>query len=248
MYVEPYFGGGAVFFAKTPSKVEVVNDHDERLIKFYRQVVDNFDELQRRIQNTLHSEAEWLRARRIFYGNGEHKSADVPDIDIAWSFWVLCNMSYSASPNCGWKWDNKASTPRMLNAKRKDFTEALRERLSTVQICCRDAIAVIEQRDAEDTFFYLDPPYVGCQQQHYKGFTAEDFDILLTTLSMLKGKFILSHFWNDQLREAVDRYGWKVKSIDSMMTVANNCRTTLRRKQELLVYNYEIEKTLFDII
>ena len=35
-------------------------------------------------------------------------------------------------------------------------------------------------------------------------------------------------------------------TIDSMMTVANNCRATLRRKQELLVYNYNIEPTLFD--
>lgn len=248
IYCEPYFGGGAVFFSKWPSKVEVINDHDERLITFYRQVVDNFDNLQAKVQQTLCSESEWLRARRIFYGSGEHKAADVSDLDVAWSVWVMCNMSYSASPNCGWKWDNAASTPRMLEAKRTTFTEALHNRLATVQISCRDAVTVIEQRDSSDTFFYLDPPYVGCQQQHYKGFTSEDFDILLTTLSMLQGKFILSHFWNDQLREAVNKFGWKVVAIDSMMTVANNCRTTLRRKQELLVYNYdEVQTSLFDL-
>lgn len=248
IYCEPYFGGGAVFFSKWPSKVEVINDHDERLITFYRQVVDNFDNLQAKVQQTLCSESEWLRARRIFYGRGEHKAADVSDLDVAWSVWVMCNMSYSASPNCGWKWDNAASTPRMLEAKRTTFTEALHNRLATVQISCRDAVTVIEQRDSADTFFYLDPPYVGCQQQHYKGFTSEDFDILLTTLSMLQGKFILSHFWNDQLREAVNKFGWKVVTIDSMMTVANNCRTTLRRKQELLVYNYdEVQASLFDL-
>lgn len=246
MYCEPYFGGGAVFFAKHPSKVEVINDHDERLITFYRQVVDNFDALQQLIRQTLCSESEWLQARRIFYGRGEHKAADVSDLEVAWSVWVMCNMSYSASPNCGWKWDNAAATPRMLQAKRRDFTDAIRNRLATVQISCRDAVTVIEQRDSADTFFYLDPPYVGCQQQHYHGFTSEDFDILLTTLSMMQGKFILSHFWNDQLREAIDKFGWKVLAIDSMMTVANNCRATLRRKQELLVFNYDLQFNLFD--
>lgn len=246
MYCEPYFGGGAFFFSKRPSKVEVINDHDERLITFYRQVVENFDALQQLIQRTLCSESEWLRARRIFYGRGEHKAADVSELYIAWSVWVMCNMSYNSSPNCGWKWDNMASTPRMLETKRTEFTDALHKRLATVQISCRDAVTVIEQRDSDGTFFYLAPPYVGCQQQHYKGFTSEDFDILLTTLSMVQGKFILSHFWNDQLREAVEKFGWKVVTIDSMMTVANNCRATLRRKQELLVYNYNIEPTLFD--
>ena len=163
IYCEPYFGGGAVFFAKRPSDVEVINDHDERLITFYRQVVDNFDALREMVQKTLCSESEWLKARRIFYGRGEHKAADVSELEIAWSVWVMCNMSYSASPNCGWKWDNAASTPRMLNTKRNSFTKALHERLATVQISCRDAITCIEQRDSPDTFFYLDPPYVGCQ-------------------------------------------------------------------------------------
>jgi DNA adenine methylase len=245
LYCEPYFGGGAVFFSKHPSKVEVINDHDERLITFYRQVVENFDELQTMVQRTLCSESEWLRARRIFFGRGEHVAADVTDLEIAWSVWVMCNMSYSASPNCGWKWDNAASTPRMLDAKRKVFTEALHDRLATVQISCRDAVTVIEQRDSSDTFFYLDPPYVGCQQQHYKGFSEENFDILLTTLSMAKGKFILSHFMNKQLQEAIDKFGWKFKAIESYMTVANNCRVNLRRKQEILAYNYDLEPDLF---
>lgn len=245
IYCEPFFGGGAVFFAKGPSDVEVINDHDERLITFYRQVVENFDGLSNKIQHTLHSEAEWKKARRIFYGKGEHK-ADGKELDIAWSVWVLCNMSYSGSPNCGWKWDNKNSTPDMLDVKRKAFTEALHARLAHCQISCRDAITVIEQRDSADTFFYLDPPYVGCQQQHYHGYSEEDFEILLTTLQMIKGKFILSHFGNEQLNKVIEQCGWHVRSFTSDMTVANNCRVKNRKKQELLVSNYQPFPSLFD--
>lgn len=173
----------------------------------------------------------------ILWG-GEHRAADVSDLDIAWSVWVMCNMSYSGSPNCGWKWDNSASTPRMLANKRLGFGERLYNRLANVQISCRDAITVIEQRDSKDTFFYLDPPYVGCQQQHYHGFSSEHFGILLNTLQMCKGRFILSHFENEQLNKAIKDAGWNVKRIQSFLTVANNCRAAGRKKCELLIYNY----------
>lgn len=244
IYVEPYFGGGAVFFAKYPSPVEVINDHNDKLITFYKQVLDNFDELQKMIQKTLCSESEWLKARRIYLSK---EKDEYSQLEIAWSFWVLCNMSYSGSPNCGWKWDNASSTAKMINAKRESFTHDLQKRLSLTQISCRDAITVIEQRDSKNTFFYLDPPYVGCNQQHYKGFTSEDFSILLTTLEMIKGKFILSHFWNEQLRDAILQCDWNVKEITTPLTVARNCRVKQRSKTELLVYNYQIEKTLFDL-
>ena len=35
LYVEPFFGGGAVFFAKPPSKVEIINDVNSEVINFY---------------------------------------------------------------------------------------------------------------------------------------------------------------------------------------------------------------------
>jgi site-specific DNA-adenine methylase len=36
IYVEPFIGGGAVFFKKEPSEVEVINDLDKDLIRGYR--------------------------------------------------------------------------------------------------------------------------------------------------------------------------------------------------------------------
>lgn len=40
LYAEPFVGGGAVFFGKEPSAVEVINDTNKELINFY-QVVKN---------------------------------------------------------------------------------------------------------------------------------------------------------------------------------------------------------------
>ena len=70
LYCEPFFGGGAVFFAKGPSPVEVINDHDDKLMTFYHQVQNNFYQLQEKVRKSLHSESEWLKARRIYYGGG----------------------------------------------------------------------------------------------------------------------------------------------------------------------------------
>jgi D12 class N6 adenine-specific DNA methyltransferase len=36
IYVEPFFGGGAVFFSKAPSLVEVINDLNLEMVNFYR--------------------------------------------------------------------------------------------------------------------------------------------------------------------------------------------------------------------
>lgn len=66
IYVEPFFGGGAIFFAKGSSFLEVINDTNDLLINFYQQCVDNFEALQHRIQNTLHSESEFKKARTIY--------------------------------------------------------------------------------------------------------------------------------------------------------------------------------------
>ena len=34
-YIEPFFGGGSLFFAKRPAKIEVINDIDKDLMNFY---------------------------------------------------------------------------------------------------------------------------------------------------------------------------------------------------------------------
>ena len=64
-YVEPFFGGGAVFFAKKPSPHEVINDKLDCAITFYRMLKTRFVELQSMIQATLHSESEYKRAKQI---------------------------------------------------------------------------------------------------------------------------------------------------------------------------------------
>lgn len=247
VYCEPFFGGGAVFFAKRPSFLECINDTNDVLMTFYKVCMceESFLKLQQLVVTTLHSESEWLHAKHIY-----HQPEGHDDIEIAWAVWLTTNMSFSGSPNGGWKWDNGtagAHTGNTLNNYRNDFTIKLFERLRFTQISCRDALAVIKQRDSGQTFYYLDPPYPDCCQQHYKGYDTNDFQELLELLETIEGKFLLSNYMSPMLDRFIKANKWNYKIFDLPLQVANfNNSRGNRRKQEVLVYNYKIQPTLFD--
>ena len=241
VYCEPYFGGGAVFFAKGKSYVEVINDINDNLITFYLQLQNNYEELCKLVSQTLCSESQWIKARDIWNGT------PASDVMKAWAVWVVTNFSYAGSPAAGWKWDNGNSgthAGRGVLRARDQFTKSLQDRLSEVQISCRDGLSVIQQRDSVDTFFYIDPPYLYTDCKHYGGWDEGCLEALLHELSGIKGKFILSQFSSSLLSKYIKRNGWNVKEVE-LPCLTGNLKGKKSRKRELLVYNYTNEPTLF---
>ena len=241
IYCEPFFGGGAVFFQKPKSYLEVINDKNDKLITFYRQVATNFEQLAERIDNSLCSESEYYLAKDYYNGR-----ISAEDLDIAWSIWIITNGSYAAHMQSTWAWCNGNAGSHKgiyMRNRRNEFNSKLKNRLQDVQISCRDAIRVIKERDSLATFFYLDPPYPGCAQGHYHGYTHEELFQLLTVLQEIKGKFILSNFWCQTLRYFVAVNGWHVEKIDMPLKVANLAKA--KRKTEILISNYELNPMLF---
>jgi len=192
VYVEPFCGGAAIFFAKPWPKVtakdryrEVINDHDKRLINFYQQLRDNGQSLVDALQLTLHSEYEHQIAKEL---ECEDK------LEAARRYYVNVQQSFANTLNHGWRravygrnegatWANKiAQLPEYL------------DRMASVHIACEDALKVIKQWDSPQTFFYCDPPYPGTDCGSYKGYTIEDFQALVNTLDACQGSFILSNY------------------------------------------------------
>lgn len=240
IYVEPFFGGGAVFFAKSPSYLEVINDSNNRLITFYEVMRDRFDELNELITTTLHSETMYLKAKDI-YNNRISGS----ELEIAWSVWVLTNMSFTGNINGGWKWCNGkpgSHSGRYIKKRSNEFKQ-LHHRLSDVQISSRDALKVIIDRDTPDTFFYLDPPYPGTMQKHYSGYSMKAFVELLEIIQHIKGKFLLSNFWSQTLKVYSINNDWDVIRVTKQSKVSNFQHS--KYKTEILVRNYAIELNLF---
>ena len=239
-----FSGGGAVFFRKLPAELEVINDKNDMLINFYLQLQNAFPELQKRIQATICSESLFRYAKDVWNGRIEAN-----DIEKAWAIWLITNGSFAGTMHGGWKWSNVSSGSHpgvMMRNKRMEFNEQLRQRVSTVQISCKEALRVIFDRDSVETFFYLDPPYPGCDQKHYSGYSHNDLYELLQLLSNIKGRFILSNFWSQTLRYHVLKNGWNVLNIEMNCNVNQlNRGHPMKKKNEILVYNYSIPNTLF---
>ncbi len=238
MYVEPFFGGGAVFFKKNPSKVEVINDINDRIITFYQAIQGDHEALFTAIKNTPHSETLHKLAREIY-----NQRTDYDQVGMAWAVWHMTNAAFTGSPHGSWRWCNGNSgshVGRVLERKRNLLSEALYRRIRYTQISCRDGLSVIEARDSKDAFFYLDPPYPGANQKHYGGYSFEDFRKLLDILAAIQGKFILSNYWSQTLRYYVEKYNWHTDSIKSLMTISNLRRTDApMEKTEYLISNFK---------
>ena len=235
LYCEPFIGGGAIFFGKIPSTVEVLNDTNKELCNFYRTVQSDFVGLEKEIRITLHSR-DLHRKASVIYNNPDM----FPEIKRAWAVWVLCCQSFSSILDGSWGFERKSekTSKKIINNKDR-FTEDYAIRLQNVQVESADALYVIGSRDAEESFFYCDPPYFNSDCGHYDGYSEDDFESLLKLLAKIKGKFLLSSYPSPVLMRYIKEHKWNMISIDQTVSV-NRKSGYLKRKVEVLTANYPI--------
>ncbi len=76
-----------------------------------------------------------------------------------------------------------------------------------IQVSNIDYKEVLKQHDSEDTFFYLDPPYVGFEDYYINSkFKGESHNELSKEVKDLKGKWLLSYYKFDKLEEMYSNY------------------------------------------
>ncbi len=235
LYAEPFLGGAAVFFSKQPSEIEVLNDTNRELINFYRVVQNDFVGLEKEIRITLHSRDLHRKASAI-YNNPELFT----EIKRAWAVWVLSTQSFSSQLDSSFGYDRSTNTTtkKVINNKER-FTEQMAYRLQNCQIESADALYIIHSRDAAHSFFYCDPPYFNSDCGHYDGYSEQDFEDLLKSLSAIKGKFLLSSYPSELLSQYNKVNGWYTWSVEKGVSV-NGRSGYLKRKVEVLTANYPI--------
>jgi DNA adenine methylase len=257
LYCEPFCGGANVFWSRPllasgqpPSPIEVLNDLNRDLINFYRVFKDNPDRLVAMIAGTLHSRAEFDRARDVL-----RKPADHDATTRAWAYWVTACMSYNGKGN-NYAFGNKLPSDRpkrfdrctRSTANRREALQVVdaggvnvwAKRLALVNAECKDALYCIKTYDTKRSFFYCDPPYINTEQGNYAGYGEPPYIALLETLAGIKGKFILSSYPNAILALAVAEYGWRVDSFDKSLSAAKAVDgKRVERRTELLVRNFD---------
>ncbi|MBC1376812.1 DNA adenine methylase, partial [Listeria sp. FSL L7-1699] len=95
VYLEPYFGSGAVFFNKHASKIETINDIDSRVVNLFQVIRDRTEELCQAVEFTPLSREE---QQKSFFDDGD-------DVERARRFLVRCWQSIGAktSDRTGWR-------------------------------------------------------------------------------------------------------------------------------------------------
>lgn len=95
VYIEPFFGSGAVFFAKPPARHEIVNDAEANIVNFFRVLRDKPERLEWLCTLSPHARDEWMAS-----------TVDtVDDIERARAFFVRVTQAFAATvgPTTGWK-------------------------------------------------------------------------------------------------------------------------------------------------
>ena len=196
-YLEPYFGSGAVFFRKQPSKIETINDLDDDVINLFECIRNDPDRICAMVATTPF-------ARRV-YEKAFILEAEDP-FEKALLFLIKCWQGHGFRTNkykAGWKNDiqGREAAYSVRNWYRlPDWIFNIVERLKETQIECRPALEVIQRFNFSNVLIYADPPYLlstrkGKQYKHEM--TDEDHVLLLETLRQHKGQVMLSGYDND---------------------------------------------------
>jgi DNA adenine methylase len=196
VYCEPFFGGGAVFFARQRPSVsnndhyrEVINDSSKALINLYRVAREQPTEFERWIQFTPYSQEEHRRAIAIC-----KEPENVTPLEWAWAYYVNINQSFAKKLSAGWGVGVSSENHSATWVNRKHDLPDCLDRLSSVHVSCEDALDVIKRWDSPHTLHYLDPPYPDTECGHYDGYTRDDLKRLCDLLDTIQGSYILSGY------------------------------------------------------
>lgn len=223
VYVEPFFGSGAVFFTKTPSGTETINDIDGNIVNLFRVIRDSADELAKVVEMTPYSREEYLNC---YENNG------FDEIEQARRFLVRTWQAFGGKTYCSCSWahdrTNTVFRPKYWSMVPKRIL-AIVERLKMVQIENMDALDLIQMYDRKNTLLYLDPPYLKSSRTnlHYACEFAQESQHkqLIELCKKHKGRLILSSYENDLYNNELE--GWEKRSRKVATNAAGSAIETL---------------------
>ncbi len=235
-YVEPFAGSGAVFFAKDPVEVEVLNDADPEIVEAYR-IIKRLKPLQMERLRKMKWTGDEATYKRLV---DSHPKGDLEKLH---RFLYLSNFSYGKLRGKSFSPSSKGTEARMV-----ERLEKFAPRLKGVRVHCGDYERIVRKYDSPKTVFYLDPPYPGYNVEVGEGeFDEERF---LEVLKFIKGKFLVTYGVRGELPKRFEKEGFTVKRIRPARTIGS-MRGVGGAKvlTTLLVSNYDpVEKGFESVI
>lgn len=195
-YIEPFVGGGSVFFAKPKVTTNWLNDIDKELVNCLITIRDNVEGLI----NFL----EGIPAKKELHGYYKNEFLPKNDLERAGRWYYLNRTSYSGimnMKNCYWGYGEKYSMrpenwPRHLRKCSSKLQGVIITNLSYQQV-------IDEAPDG--AFLFVDPPYFNADQDKFytHSFTKKDHFDLEETLRLNSSRlnFLLTYDNTEEVRE-----------------------------------------------
>ena len=211
-YIEPFFGGGALFFHLEPKKA-IINDINSKLIAFYLGVKDNFETLKtelsriERIYIVNRRKFEELKSKTpnervddenepIYYQIRDmFNDLTKKDYSDALLYFFINKTAYSGMIRYNAKGEFNVPYGRYANLNTSLVTSTHNKLLSNTEIYNLDYSEIFKM-SKEDDFMFLDPPY-DCvfsdygNVEHKDGFNERNHIELANHYKQLKCKALM---------------------------------------------------------
>lgn len=217
-YVEPFFGGGAIFWNKEPAERSVINDLDSSVIKGLRllkKASSNIDDYDLSVADTLEKANKFAKSTPANVNQKLLKE------------WVISSGTF------GGKGTGNIYKIPDYRKKIKHMPE-YKERLASAKIYNQSYRPLLLKYDSKDTFFYLDPPYEKSDTDRIYKHGEMDFDEFAKTLKRLKGKWMVSINDSKRIRDLFK--GYKIRKVTVEGKSHSGAGSTSRK--ELIITNY----------
>lgn len=169
-YIEPFFGGGALFFSLCPEKA-IIADSNPELINLYRQIADN-------VESVIFYLKQYENTSEIFYSVRSLDWEQLSKPEAAARTLFLNRTCYNGLYRVNKKGQFNVPYGKYKNPKICD-TEALyaaSSALKKAEIICGDYSLVLEHYAQPGDFIFLDPPYLPISEySDFKRYTKEQF-------------------------------------------------------------------------
>lgn len=169
-YIEPFFGGGALFFSLKPENA-IIADSNPELINMYLQVAHHVDDVIECLQKYENTSEMFYEVRSLDWQTLPKAEAAARTIYLNKTcFNGLYRVNRSGQFNTPF---GKYKNPKICDV---DALRLASEALRKADILCGDYILVLEHYAQPGDFVFLDPPYLPISENSdFKRYTKEQF-------------------------------------------------------------------------